>query len=281
MASVRRLAPLLLLVAALGAPRARAGDDDPFASPIRAVMLDGDAGLLRIYDGVRKGLEQAALPRVGLDRVADSADAFRAYAKHVEETKPPLLFLIGRRAVDRAIEADVGGPRVFVDTALVAGEKTFPGAPSPKGPCAVVRGLVSAHRWAEVVRAMYPGRTTYPVRLPFSDAAAVDATVQATGLALAPDVVSTRPGPLLLSDDLARWGRGAAVVLTVDHHLLGRVAAEAGRRLVAGEQGVLLSSVGATELRIDLDAADAAGLHLPLPFVAAADLVRAKPRRSP
>jgi hypothetical protein len=280
---MRRTAParVLLLLVPFAARSVPAEEEDPLATPIRAVVVGHDAGLRKVYDGIRKGLEQAALPRVSIEPVEDTPESFRALAERLSDTRPPLVFLVGRRAVDHAIAAHLGGRRVFVDVAVHAAGVDHPAAAvpvppgAPGGEAAVVRGVVQATRWAEVIRGMYPGRTRFPVRLPFTDPEVAEAVVEATGLVLAPDPVSTRPGPLLLSDDVGRWGKGAVAILSPDHFLLGRLAAEAGRRLLRGEDGVHLVS-GATELYVDLDAADAAGVALPLPFVAAADRVRAR-----
>jgi hypothetical protein len=269
---------LLVLGAALcRAPSAR-GEDNPMEAPIRAILLEDDAGLRKVYDGVRKGLELAQLPRVALDTLKDDPEAFAEYGKSLVWKQPPLLFLVGRRAGLRAVEANLPGKRVFVDVAVSAGGAEYPAAVSPKGTSAVVRGVVPAEKWGEVVRGMFPGRSAYPVRLPWPDAAQVEAVVAAADLRLLPDTASTRPGPVIVTDDLGRWGKGAVVVLATDHRLLGRVAAEAGRRLFEGEPSERLT-IGATELRVDLDAADAAGVRLPLPFVAAADVVRGRTRR--
>ena len=149
-----RVVPLLL-AAAVG--RAGAEEDGPLSAPIRAILLDDDAGLRKVYDGVRKGLEHAQLPRVALEEVADDAEAFRAFAARVAEKPPPLLFVLGRRAAERANQARVGGRRVFVDTAIADAKHEVPDAPTPEGPAAVVRGAgpdtdLLRHRTVRTVR---------------------------------------------------------------------------------------------------------------------------------
>jgi hypothetical protein len=82
-----------------------------------------------------------------------------------------------------------------------------------------------------------------------------------------------------VTDDRARFGQGAAVVLLGRHHLGGKAAAECGRRLRA-QPDVKIPPYGlpGLEFWVDLAAADAQGLELPLPFLARADrLKRGRP----
>jgi hypothetical protein len=86
----------------------------------------------------------------------------------------------------------------------------------------------------------------------------------------------------LVSDDPARFGAGATMVIVPDHQRVGRMAAEAGRRLWQGEPDALGAPlvVRTTEIWVDLVAAQEIGLEPPLTFLAAADRVRAPPRKS-
>jgi hypothetical protein len=170
-----------------------------------------------------------------------------------------------------------------------------------------VRAEVSVARWGEVIRSLLPGRPRPRCHLSWPDgtsdareflakAAAVsgvdlvlprdattppDAILDWTGLAPRPplDALVERARSLrapLLSDDRGRFGKGAAVVVVPDGALLGRVAADAARRLRAGEGAVeaLRLTVRRTEVWVDLEAADAEGLKPPLPFLATADRLR-------
>jgi hypothetical protein len=87
----------------------------------------------------------------------------------------------------------------------------------------------------------------------------------------------------LLSDDPARFGSGAVLVIVPDHQRVGRTAAEAGRRLWRNEPDALAKPlvVRSTEVWVDLVAAQAIGLEPPLTFLAAADRVRAPPKPAP
>jgi hypothetical protein len=195
---------------------------------------------------------------------------------------------------------------VYVDAAITTGATEHPPPPAPEG-AVVVRALTTAARWGEVVRGLFPRRERPRVRMAWATATdeareaarafakearlevllpgeEPDAPVDAL-LWLAMDVGETLPaapptGAPLLSDDFDHWGAGAVVVLVPDHRLLGRIAADAGRRLLrrAEHEGPERRRLGATELRVDLSAADAAGLEPPLPFLAAADQIRRGPR---
>jgi hypothetical protein len=86
----------------------------------------------------------------------------------------------------------------------------------------------------------------------------------------------------LLSDDPARFGAGATLLVVPDYQRLGRMAAEAGRRLWRNEPNALEPLVvHSTEVWVDLIAAEAIGLHPPLTFLASADRVRAPPPKRP
>ena len=86
---------------------------------------------------------------------------------------------------------------------------------------------------------------------------------------------------LLISDDVGHWRRGVPVLIVPDFDLLGRIAADAGRELLETPDPVrvLRRRVAVPELRVDLDAARALGLELPVPFIAGADVLRG-PRRA-
>jgi hypothetical protein len=86
----------------------------------------------------------------------------------------------------------------------------------------------------------------------------------------------------IVSDDPARFGTGATLVIVPDHQRVGRTAAEAGRRLWQNEPDALGKPlvVRTTEVWVDLVAAQEIGLEPPLTFLAAADRVRAPPKKA-
>jgi hypothetical protein len=168
---------------------------------------------------------------------------------------------------------------------------------------------VSAEAWGRVLRDLLPGRPRPTVLVPWEretkEAAAwreaagaeagaafrtraeggvaVDAILDLSpGLGEVPEAWDAVLGEArarripLLSAERARFRAGAAVVLVPDHALLGRVAADAGRRLLAGEGATepLRLAVRTTRRWVDLEAADAEGLRPPLTFLAGADLLR-------
>jgi hypothetical protein len=172
-----------------------------------------------------------------------------------------------------------------------------------------VRAEVAVEGWAAVLRGLFPGRPHPMVLLPWSsesrEAAALrrelgasagfEARLPGEGGAPADAVLDWGPGvgetlePFpslvaraqslgvpLLCGDRGRFGHGAAVVRVPDSALLGRVAAEAARRLRAGEGAgaPLRIAVRATEVWVDLEAADAEGFVPPLAFLAGVDRLR-------
>ena len=87
-------------------------------------------------------------------------------------------------------------------------------------------------------------------------------------------------GNALISDDPAHYGTGAALVITPDHALLGRLAAEAGRRLWRGEAPGSEPLVARDcRILVDLEACAAQGLEPPVTFLARVHGVRASPAR--
>lgn len=298
---------LVLLSAALIVPVADGEEEGPFECPIRALLAEDDAGLLRVYDGIRKGLEQAQLPRVCREDLGEDGEEV---LDRLEADPPPLVFVLGRRAADRLGTRLATVPRVYVDTAWFVKGEALPPAPMPKPPAAVVRSVTKAVRVAEVLRAIESGRprgllsweATGAALARAADRLALAAGFRRVGDESEADVllhlrlgVGDQPAPLsdllerarrrgilLLSDDLGHWRKGAVVLILPDHFLLGRVAAEAGRRLLlADEPRVERRTVGASEIRVDLRAARALGLDLPVPFLAGVDVLRGAPRRAP
>lgn len=287
-----------------------------------AVLLPEDAGQHRVYDGIRKGLELAQLERVCLKDVPDDEASFGALvAWHQTLAAPaPLVFAIGRRAGARLVAAGYGGPGVLVSAEVTAAGA--PLAPEPAlGPrMARVRAEVAAEVWGAATHdllglgaearpvvvlawqvASVAGRSPFPdAVLPFAAAAgleveAPDATRGARAVLSLRMGVGETPLPFekalalaralrvpLLSDDPARFGTGATLLVVPDHQRAGRTAAEAARRLWRDEPGARETPlvVRSTEVWVDLGAAEAAGLDPPLPFLAGADRVKAPPKRA-
>jgi hypothetical protein len=308
------------------APSALAEDPPREGSPacgIPAFVDEDDAGMRAAYDdGVRRGLEEANLPRVCLRRPDRDDDAgWAQVAAAVSAEGPPLVFAIGRRSAERVAAAPFRRgadriPCVYVDAATVVSGRPTPEDLRPPAPAAVVRAHGSVEGWGKVLRDLLPGRPVPTVLLPWASetkeaAAWRDAAGSAARIAFrtrreggtpADAILHVSPGlgevaePFeavlneaktlkvpLLSADRARFRAGAAVVVVPDHALLGRVAAEAGRRLLAGEARAepLRMVVRTTRVWIDLDAADEEGLRPPLTFLAAADVLRRKPAAAP
>lgn len=281
--------------------RPAVGEEDPLATPIRALIAGSDPALDRIYRGISKGLEQASLPRIRTEDLSTDAEAM---LKRLEAEPPPLLFVVGRLAAQRLGTRLGTVPRVFVDTAWIVNGEPQPAHPLPSPPAAVVRHVTNAARVAEVLRAAWSERprgvlswpAEGPVLSPLADALALaagfDRVPSPEGAQIrlhlrlgAGEVPPTLPSLRaemaadhlpLLSDDIAHWRRGAAILLLPDHRLLGRVAANEGRRLLGGGSGaeVRRRLVSAPLVHVDLGAAEASGLALPVPFLAGVDDLR-------
>jgi hypothetical protein len=297
---------------------ARAGDpEDPVPCDVPAFLVEDDAGLRAAYDGLRRGLEDASLPRVCRRAVdPDTPQAWAEAARALTAKKPPFVVAFGRKASERVAAApfvdETTGlrvPCVHVDVAVTIGGRDLPPIPDPPLPCAVVRAEVPFATWGAVVRALLPGRPQPTVLLAWKDetpaatalrreaaaAAGIDFRLAKDAPGPADAILDWAPGlgetPVpfaesldrarswnlpLLSADRGAFGRGAAVILTVDQALLGRTAAEAARRLHAGEgvSAPLRLAMHTAEVWVDLEAADTQGLRPPLAFLAGADRLR-------
>ncbi len=245
------------------------------------------------------------------------AEGWEKGAARASEKAPPVVFAFGRKSIARVAAAPFRRgegriPCVYVDSAVTVAGSPAPADPTLPVPCAVVRAHVSVEAWGKVVRALLPGRPQPTVLLPWTaETPEAKAWREAAGAAAGLDLVTRREGvrsvdafldvtpalgetvePFdatlrearalripLLSGDRGRFRAGAAVVLVPDHALLGRVAAEAGRRLANGEgaESPLRLGIRAARTWVDLDAADAEGLKPPLSFLAAADFLQVGP----
>lgn len=295
----------------------RAGDETEqgIACAVPA-FVDDDATSLAAYDGLRRGLEEAHLPRVCRHRVDGDATAWSRKAGEIAAQGAAWVFALGASSSLKVAATswptrDGTGriPCVYVDGVATSAGVPFLPPPERAPPAAIVRAETPIEVTVPLLRRAFGADRRPTLRLawrgdspsarPWRDAveaagistrvegedagSAVDAVLDAPiGLgetALAPDAALALAKSLrvpLFSLDRGRFGHGAAVVVGPDAALLGRVAAEAARRVLAGEgqDRPLRLAVRAVELWIDLDAADAQGFHVPLPFVAAADRVR-------
>ncbi len=300
-----------------------AGDESEqgTACSVPAFVPDDDATLVAAYDGLRRGLEEAHLPRVCRRRVEGSdAAAWEPVARDVSARGAAFLVVFGRGFADRAASApflrtDGTGriPCVYVDASSTAAGVAWPERADPAPPCAVVRAESPIEAAVAVIRRLFPAKVKPVVRLAWeTDVPATRAwrdAIEAAGVRTrfaslpndedaildAPLGLGERPqsfeaalararasGIPLVSLDRGRFGRGAAVVICPDGALLGRMAAEAARRLRDGEGAdkALRLSVRTVEVLVDLDAADAQGIPIPLALVASADRVRTSKVRS-
>ncbi len=309
-----RLLPLVLLLFA-GAPL-RAEEERAPACDLSAVRLTEDARLLQIYDGLRKGLERAHLPRVCFEPVVDTAEAFTSFGRRLTlqqtraargEGQPPVAFAFGDAAAKRlgALVLDV--PRVYVLTRYTAGGRPLSALPEPTDRSAVVFADTRLEQVADTLRRMLATRTPV-VAFAWAEqppaGAALERALEALGArVVAPD--SKEPAPqallhmrlgvgetlmdfpetlalartrriVLLSDDPARYRRGRVpVVLSADHELVGRHAAELARQLLQHpEKRPPVRRVTTSRVLVDLRAADAHRITLPLSFLAAAYSLR-------
>ena len=320
--AIARLLSLLCLALGAGsssATRVLAGDESEqgTACAIPAFFQDDDATLVAAYDGLRRGLEEAHLPRV-CRRRPDGADAaaWDRVARDVSSKGVPFLVVFGRALAAKVaaapfVKSDGSGriPCVYVDAVSTASGVAYPEWADPAPPAAVVLAESPIEATAAVIRRLLPGRSRPKVRLAWetdvpatrdwrhavelagvslrfatgppddSDDAILDAPVslgerpQAFETALARAREAHLP---LVSLDRGRFGKGASVVICPDGALLGRMAAEAARRLRDGEGAdkAIRLSVRSVEVLVDLGAADAQGVHIPLACLASADRIR-------
>lgn len=289
------------------------GEEDPFATPFRALVHADDVGLDRIYESIRKGLEFADLPKVGPDEMAGDPEAALT---RLEGAKPDLLFVVGARAAAELGERLVDVPRVYVYTAWNVNGEEFPPRVLPRPPARVVVRVTFAVAISDVIKALWPKRPHGILSwTPKDDAQRghADALALAAGfdrverdedadLLLHVRLgVGEEPAPIddlvarakahqipLISDDPAHWRGKASILVIPNYKLLGRIAAEAGRQLYREEESLeadaprraVHQEAGLTEVWVDLDAAREQGLlDLSVPWLAGVDRLRGGPRR--
>ena len=272
-----------------------------------ALIADVDDGLQAIYEGIRLGLEKAALPRVCLEEAPGSKDAWSAFerkwapreADRQPGERPPIVFGLGDSVVKALRPRMPDLPKVFAVERLATRGEPIPSPPPIASRQALVVAQLDAERvgriWARLVGgppktqiykpppgSMGPGPSLF-FDFPLTAGARIDAekpnlVVHSRwyGPSFAEALTQSRALRLpLVSDDRARFGQGATVVIFPDYGQVGRVAADLARRLDAGEAlKKPVRTLSGLRVWVDLEAADRAGVELPLAFLATADRLR-------
>ncbi|MDJ0520957.1 MAG: hypothetical protein QNJ90_02665 [Planctomycetota bacterium] len=306
----------LALLALVLAPVAALGEEERGTTcDLHAFVDADDTGVLALYDGLRKGLELAQLPRVcqaELDPrtgIAGFLEQLAAEASLLLTEGRPIgpVFAVGDVSAEALVAAGTRLPRVFAVERYTSARKPLRPLPADEGAAvvyadlsveavgALLRRLTGTSRpavaWAWDAK-VFPPSAHEPV-MAFGQAAKVllkgaekKAGVQAllhlrlgVGERLLPFDEAVRLarelGVPLISDDRGRFGQGAVVTLVARHRLVGRLAADAARRLRA-EPGKVPAprAVPGVEVWIDLKSADAQGVAVPLPLLAGADRLK-------
>ncbi len=336
---MRRLLPLLLvLLLVLPAVGVAVAEDEARTTCGMYALVDpGDAGMLATYDGLRKGLELAQLPRVCrhdpaaktggvtgfLERQAAAAAPLREAGKTIEP-----IFAVGDASCAAVLAARGTHPCVMAVARYTAQRQPLVALPAPaRG--AVVYADMASERVGQILRsflgkdplkALRPRADRQPgaaLDRAFGKAASVDVSRGIVEITLSENIGGTgKPEPHppyvsvvlhlrldpskppasfakalalarehkvpLVSDNPAHFGQGAVVVLVPRHDLLGRAAADAARNLRADSTYAPKPRVvPGMEVWVDLAAAQALGVELPLPFLARADKLRRGRRPAP
>ena len=315
---------VILLLVLLPALPALGEDEAGTTCDLQALLDPDDAGLLVAYDGLRKGLEIARLPRVCrhdpapdtggvagfLERRAMAAAPLRENGKLIEP-----FFAIGDASCAAVQDTGTNLPCVMAVTRYTAKRRPLQELPrTERG--SVVYADVAAEQVGSLVRSMGKAGRAKPyvgggwikedaVTKAFEAAASVDAAAgwmwqpnELKGereLTFQPLVfLSLRLDPTkeampfaqllhysrehkvpIVSDNRAHFGLGAVVVIVPRHDLLGKAAADEGRKLRAGgTPRKEARAVPGFEVWVDLAAADAIGFDLPLAFLARADRIK-------
>lgn len=275
---MRRLAPLLVLLCAVGA---HAEEPTGVVCGLYAFVEPEDAGSRAVYDGLRKGLELAHLPRVCMEALHESETLMQEFVGRVRKDRALPLFAIGDGPWAQVKDLNV--PRVVVVERYSVKGKPVEPLPTEAGVAVVYADLPAARikaaltdlaadvvardewradEWGGLILHLRWGRR--------------DPGTYAKAVKRARDRKTA-----LVSDDRGRFGRGAIVTLVPRHDLVGRAAAEAARQLRANPKAKLKPrAITGFEIWVDLEAADEQGIELPLAFLAKADkLRRGKPKR--
>lgn len=298
-----------------------------------ALVDPDDAGLLVAYDGLRKGLEIARLPRVCqhvpseatggvtgfLERQAMAAAPLREAGKRIDP-----IFVIGDASCAAVEAAGTRLPIVMAVHRYTTQRKPLIPLPSVRHRTAVYTD-VPVERVASLVRSMLVPEAAAGTRARWNTVWVsshegtrphyLDAFLRAWDGSLLfnqdreqgvqpADLRKAQPGPWaalliqvdplesppdfqnalrfsrtarvpLVSDNRAHFGLGAVVVIVPRHDLLGKAAADEGRKLRADPTYEPTTRVvPGFEVWVDLAAADAIGFDLPLAFLARADRIK-------
>lgn len=236
-----------------------------------ALVDEGDKGMLKIYDGLRKGLELAQLPRVcremglGSEAGARSKAARAAFLLRLRKAGQLPVFAVGESSM-----AFLAGPmpeitRVFAFERYTAEGRPLLDLPDWEG-LAIVYAALPAERVGAILRGLTRKQVPVVYRAPskiagpeanerrlraFARAAGIRWSAGGGAAKRAPDVVlhlrlhgGAQRTPFaqalslarklhvpLVSDDRSRFGHGAVVTLVGRHDLVGKAAAEVARRL--------------------------------------------------
>lgn len=149
------LAVCLLLAASLAAE-----EESGVTCDLPALRFERDGRLLKIYDGLRRGLEKARLGRVCEEQVSNDAAALDAFARGLTaeqvraaagERAQPVAFAFGDKACAALVGRAITVPRVFVLTRFTAGSTPLAPLPKPQGPSSVVYANMRMERLGEVI----------------------------------------------------------------------------------------------------------------------------------
>ncbi|MDJ0974425.1 MAG: hypothetical protein QNJ98_08205 [Planctomycetota bacterium] len=168
MASTRRNRPgplraalaaaLALLFALPGALRAE--EETGVTCDLHALRFETDARLLKMYDGLRRGLEKARLGRVCLAPAKNEAASLDAFAETLRTEQAeagegkraqPIAFAFGDVAANALKARATDVPRVLVVTRYTAGGTPLVPLPKPTGPSSVIYADLQLERLGEVV----------------------------------------------------------------------------------------------------------------------------------
>jgi len=313
---MRFLAPALLLLCLVPA---WAGDERTGVEcGLYAIVDLDDAGALAVYDGLRKGLELAQMPRVCREDLEPSAAVLATFLKGLPAAEARPVFAIGEQVSARLAEAETKHARVLALERYTIKGVPLRALPEAESACVVYADLpvrrvgtvvhslsgMAKARVALAIDAEKSGTKADRALSAFLEAAALlrlAAQPETRGVAPPAAVLHLRFGvgeqrlsfaaalararalkAPLISDDRARFGQGAVVTLVAHHDLVGRATAETALRLRKDPTTRLLPrAVPGMEVWVDLAAADAQGLKVPLPFIARADKLRRGASRAP
>ncbi|MDA1196217.1 MAG: hypothetical protein O2894_13690, partial [Planctomycetota bacterium] len=187
-----RALPMLILLFAAGGLGAHAEEEAGIRCDLHALVDADDAGLLSIYDGLRKGLELAQLPRVCRDEPDESGVAgfVERRAAHAAPRREAGLavepfFAVGDRSCGAVAATGTDLPWVGALVRYTAERTPLQPLPQPRRG-AIVYAHLSLEQVGETLRAAL-GEGARSVRLATSvDEPLRAAWTKATGLAVEP-----------------------------------------------------------------------------------------------